>query len=167
MGPRTRRLAVCAAAALAAAASLRGVTVLELENTASSETFRIALPPGETFSITSQHSMYDQPVTEEFVVDAEGRVVLTAVSSPSAAAREYLGITGAGERHAVARAMREVVFRVATGDPQRLRAGAAERSFLDFGAHGDRLVMRAARVPALARWVFAHLGGSPPGDHSP
>jgi hypothetical protein len=99
--------------------------------------------------------MYDQPVTEEFLLAADGRIVLQAVSSPSAAVREYFGILSSGERHVVVRAMREVVFRVAAGVPQLLRVGARERSFLEFGDHGDRLVMRATRRPALARYLSA------------
>jgi hypothetical protein len=136
-----------AAAAVAAAGAPRPVTVLEIENTARERTVRIALGRGEAFSVTSHHSMYGAPVTEEFVVDRAGRIVLTAVSSSSAAVREYLGITAAGERHALTRAMPEVVFRVAAGEAQRLHAGGAERSFLEFGDHGDRLVMRAGRAP--------------------
>jgi hypothetical protein len=90
-----------------------------------------------------QHSIYDQPVTEDFVLDEEGRIVLQAVTSPSAAVREYFGITSAGDRHAMTRTMTEIVFRIATGTPQRLRAGGVERSFLELGDHGDRLVLRA------------------------
>jgi hypothetical protein len=137
------------AAASAAAGALRPVTVLEIENTGRERTIRIALGPGAAFSVTSHHSMYEEPVTEEFVVDRAGRIVLTAVSSPSAAVREYFGIIAAGERHALTRAMPEVVFRIAAGEPQRLRvAGGPERSFLELGEHGDRLVMRAGRAPA-------------------
>jgi hypothetical protein len=143
----------CAAASLAAAAALYPVTVLELDNGARSEPARIGLREGEPFSVTSQHSMYDRPVTEEFVVDADRRIVLKSVSSPSAAVREYFGISAAGERHALERAMREIVFRVAAGRPQRLHLGGLERSFLEFGDHGDRLVMRAVRRPAVAHWL--------------
>ncbi len=141
----TRSLALAgaglAAAVLAAAAPPPG-PALEIENAERGRTLRIPLRPGETFSVVYHHSIYDQPVTEEFTVDEDRRIVLQAVSSPSAAAREYLGITAAGARHAVRRVMREIVFRVAAGAPQRLRAGGVERSFLDLGEHGDRLVMR-------------------------
>ena len=116
---------------------------LLVENTDRGTFFRIRLRAGEVFSVVSQHSIYDQPVTEDFVVDEEGHIVLRAVTSPSAAVREYFGITSAGERHAVARTMPEIVFRIATGTPQRLRAGGVERSFLELGEHGDRLVLRA------------------------
>jgi hypothetical protein len=148
-----RRLALAlagAALAAGAAAALRPVTVLEIENPARDGTFRVALRPGEVFSVTSHHSIYDAPVTEVFAVREAGTLALVAVSSPSAAAREYLGITAGGEHHAVARTLPEIVFRVAAGTPQSLDAGGVVRSFLDLGDHGDRLVLRAARAPALA-----------------
>ena len=116
---------------------------LLLENPERGTVLRVRLQPGEVFSVVYQHSIYDQPVTEDFVLDEEGRIVLRAVTSPSAAVREYFGITATGERHAMARTMPEIVFRIATGTAQRLRAGGVERSFLELGEHGDRLVLRA------------------------
>jgi hypothetical protein len=148
MGPGIRPVLLAgvalAAAALATAAPPTGAW-LEIENAARGRTFRVALRAGEAFSVVSHHSMYDQPVTEEFVVDGAGRIELRAVSSPSAAVREYLGITAPGQRHVITRTMEELVFRVAAGTVQRLRAGGVERSFLDLGEHGDRLVLRAHR----------------------
>jgi hypothetical protein len=156
MARRIASLAVvfAGAAALAAAAALRPVTAIEVENAARGRTVRLALA-GEPFAVTSRHSMYDAPVTEEFLVDREGRIVLEAVSSPSAAVREYFGLTAAGERQRVHRAMRQVVFRVAAGAAQELRVERARHSFLEFGDHGDRLVLRAVRRPALAAWLSA------------
>ncbi len=144
-----------AAAAVLAAAALRPVAALEIANTSRGRTFRLPVGAGEVFSVTWRHSMYDQPVTEAYAVRADGRLELRAVSSPSAAAREYLGITGAGERHAVERVMDQVVFRVAMGVPQTLRLGGSERSFLELGDHGDRLVLRGTRGPAVAGWLAA------------
>ncbi len=143
-------------AALAAAllGALRPVTVLEIENAERERTFLTKLRRGEVFSVVYHHSMYDQPFTEDFVAE-DGRIVLQAVSSPSAAVREYFGILGPGERHAMVRAMPEIVFRVAAGTPQRLRVAGVERSFLELGDHGDRLVLRAARRPAAAAWLVA------------
>src|SRR5215469_9994932 len=107
-----------------------GKRELRVENTDRGTVFRIPLRAGEVFSVVYRHSIYDQPVTEDFVVDEEGHIVLRAVTSPSAAVREYFGITSAGERHSMARTMPEVVFRIATGTAQRLRAAGRERSFL-------------------------------------
>jgi hypothetical protein len=50
-----------------------------------------------------------------------------------------------------------VVFRVATGAPQRLRVGAEERSFLELGDPGDRLVLSARPGRAASAWL-ARLG---------
>jgi hypothetical protein len=149
--------AVAALAAGALVAALTPATVLEIENAARGRTFRAPLAPGEPFAVVYQHSIYDQPVTEEFVAE-DGRIVLEAVSSPSAAVREYFGILAAGERHLRHRVLPEVVFRVAMGTPQRLRVGGAERSFLDLGDPGDRLVMRAVRRPAAATWLAPFAG---------
>jgi hypothetical protein len=143
-------LALLALAAAGAARADPGGAVLELRNAARGRTLAVALAPGEAFSVTSQHSMYDAPVTETFVVGPGGELVLRAVSSPSAAVREYFGITAPGERHAVERVFPELVFRVATGTPQRLAAGGRERSFLEVGEHGDRVVMRAVVRPRAA-----------------
>jgi hypothetical protein len=116
---------------------------LELTNAERGRAITIPIDPGEPFFVTYHHSMYEQPVTEEFVVGPDGEIVLRAVSSPSAAVREYFGITAAGERHVVVRVMPEIVFRVAAGTPQRLSIRGVERSFLDLGEHGDRVVLRA------------------------
>jgi hypothetical protein len=148
-----------AALAAALAVALRPVTVLEVENGARGRTFRAPLAPGERFAVVYHHSMYDQPVTEEFALEG-GRIVLEAVSSPSAAVREYFGLLGPGERHVRPRSMDRVVFRIAAGAPQRLRIAGVERSFLELGEHGDRLVMRAVHRPALAGWLPALAGGA-------
>jgi len=162
----TRRLvlalALAGAAAVVTRAAIRPATVLELTNAARGRGLAIPIVPGEPFSVTYHHSMYDQPVTEEFVVGPEGEIVLQAVSSPSAAVREYFGSTAAGERHAVVRVMPEIVFRVAAGTPQRLSIGSVERSFLELGEHGDRVVLRAVRRAAVTRALSAGLAGMIP-----
>ena len=148
--PRSLTLAfvvLCVAAASPASVPsprrARAQHELLIENTDRGTVRRIRLQPGEVFAVVYRHSIYDQPVTEEFVVDDEGHIVLQAVTSPSAAVREYFGITSAGERHAMVRSMPEIVFRIAAGTVQRLQTGGMERSFLEFGEHGDRLVLRA------------------------
>jgi hypothetical protein len=156
------RFTLCAAAiGVAGTGALLPVTVLELENSTSGRVTRLALQPGEMFSVTYHHSMYEQPVTEDFLVDARGHIALKWVSSPSAAVREYFGLTSSGERHAVERSVQEIVFRVATGTPQRLSVAGVERSFLEFGDHGDRLVMRAIVTPAVEHWLTHLLDTTP------
>jgi hypothetical protein len=163
MGPTTSQLAaiVLALGGAAAAAPGRGA-VLQLENVERGTRLRVTLAPGERFSVTSQHSMYDAPVTETFSVRADGRIVLRSVSSPSAAVREYFGLTAAGEAHAVERVLPEIVFRIAMGEPQRLRAGGVERSFLELGRRGDRLVLRVTSPADRPASRAARAPGAPP-----
>jgi hypothetical protein len=163
---RARPALAAALVAAAAALALRPVEYLRVENERWGTTLRIPLERGEPFAVVSIHSMYDAPVTEEFVVDAHDEIVLEAVSSPSAAVREYFGLTGAGERHAVVRAMPRIVFRVAAGPAQLLRARGDERSFLDLGDHGDRLVLSAGRAPAALRWLASLRSLAPIRPHS-
>jgi len=143
------------AGVVALLAGLWPVEGLEIENDARQGRWRLALPPGGAFALTSHHSMYDQAYTERFEVDGQGRILLREVSSKSAAVREYLGITGPGERHAAARVMPELVVRVAAREAQELQIGEGTRSLLGYGAHGDRLVLRAVRRPLLARLLPA------------
>ena len=150
---RTLRLLALAGAAAAALGALWPVDGLEIVNAARGQRWRLAMPSGGSFAITSHHSMYDQPYTETFAVDGQGRIVLREVSSPNAAVREYLGFTGAGEHHAADRVLPELVLRVAAGPAQQLRVGKRERSFLTLGEHGDRLVVRAVRRPAVVALI--------------
>lgn len=141
--------------ALAGVVALLGglwpVEGLEIENAARGGKWRLALPAGGAFALTAHHSMYDEPYSERFAADREGRIRLQEVWSRSAAVREYLGLTGAGERQPVSRLLPELVVRVAAGRAQELEVGGRVRSLLDYGEHGDRLVLRAVRRPLLTR----------------
>jgi hypothetical protein len=110
---------------------------------------RLELPDGR-FAVTYHHSMYDQPVTEEYAVAGDG-LELRSLHSPSAAVLEYFGVTAPGETHAITRRLPEIVMRVATGEAQVLRIGAAVRSLLEFGRPGDRIVLRAATTRDCTR----------------
>lgn len=153
---RAPRLAALAGL-VALLAGLWPVEGLEIENAARGGKWRLVLPSGGAFALTSHHSMYEEPYTERFAVEGEGRIRLREVWSKSAAVREYLGLTGPGERQAVSRLLPELVVRVAAGQPQELEVGGRARSLLGYGAKGDRLVLRAVRRPMLARL----LPGSP------
>jgi hypothetical protein len=102
--------------------------------------------PDDRFSVTYHHSMYDQPVKEEFVV-RDGVIELRRLESPSAAVLEYFGVTAPGAAHARATRIGQLVMRVATGEPQRLQLGDRSLSLREFGRPGDRLVIRAATGP--------------------
>lgn len=110
---------------------------------------RFELPDGR-FAVTYHHSMYDRPVTEEFVVSGS-TLELRRLESPSAAVLEYFGVTAPGGSHAIVRRLPEIVMRVAIGEPQMLRFGDTARSLREFGEAGDRIVVRAAGAAPCTR----------------
>jgi hypothetical protein len=122
---------------------------LRVENTLTGRVFELPLGPTQRFSIVYRHSIYDVPVVEEFAIEGE-RIVLTAVSSPSAAAREYFGITAPGERHLLKRRMDAIYLRVAMGEAPRLVLRDRQIPLGDFGAPGDRLRLSAVVTCTLA-----------------
>lgn len=156
MTARRRASAAALLGAAALALALWPVPVLEIRNDDRGLVrFFGAGGASRWFAVTFIHSMYDAAVEERFEVTG-GHIELREVASDSAAAREYLGLTGLGRRQPVGRSMERIVYRVAMGAPQHLLLAGAERSFLEFGAPGDRLIVKAARLPLAA----ALLGGA-------
>lgn len=109
--------------------------------------------PGDSFSVTSIHSIYREPVTEEFSVGRGGELVLTGVRSASGAVMEYFGFDDSRPFHAMDRPMRAIVFRVAAGDAQVLTLGDRRISFLSLGDHGDRITVRMVSACIAARMI--------------
>lgn len=137
-------------AAVAAAGwgfSLLPVRVLEFANTDNGRVSRLLVGADASFLVTYQHSIYGQPVTEEFALSPDDTIVLTAVQSASGAVLEYFGFHDGAERHTMERHLEGVVFRIAAGEPQRITLGSRELSFLEFGERGDRLAMAVSRIP--------------------
>lgn len=139
---------------IVAAAAAWPVDALKLENIDRGSVRWLPLAPGQVFSITYRHSIYDQPVTEEFVA-GESDIRLIAVASESGAVREYFGIDAAGDRHPRDLTMPAIRFRVATGVAQQMQAGATRLSFLDLGASGEAIDVSVAKISSL-RYLLAH-----------
>jgi hypothetical protein len=127
--------------------------VLQVENADLGLMVRMPASPGERFSVTYHHSLYGQPVTEEFYFMHQGRIVLAGLHSESVAVLEYFGMTAGGAQHLMAREMPEIVFRVAMGVPQELAVRERRFSFLDFGQPGDRIRLAVTRVHPAAYLV--------------
>jgi hypothetical protein len=123
------------------------VRVLEFANTDSGRVSRLLVAADASFLVTYQHSIYGQPVTEEFVLFPDDSIVLTAVQSASGAVLEYFGFADGAERQPMERRLEGVVFRIAAGEPQRITLGSRELSFLEFGERGDRVAMVVSRIP--------------------
>lgn len=147
------RLPLLLLAAAGGAFLLRPATVLEFENEGQGIVARYTVNTGDAFSITYQHSIYRQPVVEEFSVAPGGELVLTGVRSESGAVLEYFGFNDSRPFHAMNRPMRTIVFRVAMEGAQTLTLGDRRISFLDLGEPGDRITLRLADVSLATRGV--------------
>ena len=147
------RLPLLLLAAAGVAFLFRPATVLEFENTGRGVVARYAVKEGDAFSITYQHSIYRQPVVEEFSVGPGGELVLTGVRSDSGAVLEYFGFSDSRPFHALNRPMRTIVFRVAMEGAQTLTLGGRRISFLRLGDPGDRIALRLADVSLATRGV--------------
>lgn len=147
------RLPLLLLAAAGAVFLFRPATVLEFENTGQGIVARYPVTTGDVFSITYQHSIYRQPVVEEFSVGPGGELVLTGVRSESGAVLEYYGFSDSRAFHAMKRPMRTIVFRVAMEGAQTLTLGGRRISFLSLGDPGDRITVRLACVSLAARGI--------------
>src|SRR5687768_383397 len=100
---------------------------------------RFALGPDARFSVTYWHSMYNAPLTEDFVVAGQ-ELRLVALRSKHGGVLEYLGLDNAAEEHAMDRRFPQVSFLVATKESQTLVIGERHWSFREFGGPGERVV---------------------------
>ena len=156
----SRWLPLLVLAAAGGAFLFRPATALEFENDARGTVARFPVTVGDAFSVTYQHSIYRQPVDEEFSVGPGGELVLTGVRSESGAVLEYFGFSDSRPFHAMNRPMRTIVFRVAVEGAQVLTLGDRRISFLALGDPGDRITLRLADVSLATRgtgWAARQL----------
>lgn len=150
---RTLRLPLLLLVAAGGAFLFRPATVLEFGNDVRGIVARYPVNPGDSFAVTYRHSIYLQPVVEEFSVGRGGDLVLTGVRSDSGAVLEYFGFSDSRPFHAMNRPMRTIVFRVAMEGAQALTLGGRRISFLNLGDPGDRITLRLSDASPAARGI--------------
>ncbi len=114
--------------------------------------------PGR-FSLSYLHSMYNEPVLEEFRV-AGDTILLEGVRTKSPAVMEYYGFDAVWELHPVERRMSEILLRVRMGTPQSLLHGDRSLSLDRVGDAGERIRLRARTLP-LPFYLLGIFPGSP------
>jgi hypothetical protein len=98
---------------------LKKVTVLHLENMDHPRTIRIRIGPSEPISVFYVHSIYKEPVVEEFQAE-KGTIVLKGVRTKSPAVSEYYGFEDMKEFHPMDQKLGAIYFKWGTGDGQGL-----------------------------------------------
>lgn len=117
---------------------LKKVTFLFLENRDQSRTFSIQVSPSEPFSISYIHSIYREPVVEEFQIH-QGAVVLKGIRTNHPGIWEYYQFEDMKEFHPMDRKFGVLFFKIGMGEPQRLILRDKKISFSKVGEKGDRI----------------------------
>lgn len=125
---------------------MQKVTVLQLENMDHPRTIRIRISPPEPFSIFYIHSIYKEPVIEEFQVEQEA-IILRGVRTKSPAVMEYYGFEDMKEFHPMNERLGAVfIIRRGMGEGQGLIVRDRKIYLSEIGEQGDRIRLRMESI---------------------
>jgi len=132
------------------------VHLLHVENMDRPKTIHIRMGASEPFSIFYIHSIYKEPVTEEFQVE-KGAIVLRGVRTKSPAVMEYYGFEDTKEFHPMNQRLGAVfIIRRGMGEGQGLIVRDRKIYLSQIGEKGDRIQMRVETIP-LWRYLLAKI----------
>ncbi len=118
------------------------VMVLQLENMDHPRTINIKISPHEKFSMFYIHSIYGEPVIEEF--QAEQKVIfLKGIRTKSPAVMEYYGFEDMKEIHPTNLKLGAILLlKRGMGEGQGLIFGDKKIYLSEIGEKGDRIQLR-------------------------
>ncbi len=131
------------------------VTVLHLENMDHPRTIRIRIGPSEPFSIFYIHSIYKEPVVEEFQAE-KGAIVLKGVRTKSPAVMEYYGFEDTKEFHPMDQKLGAIYFKWGIGEGQGLIVRDRKIYLSEIGQRGDRIQLRVESM-SLLNYFFSEI----------
>jgi hypothetical protein len=134
---------------------LEKVTVLHLENMDHPRTIDIRISPSETFSMFYIHSIYKEPVVEEFQAE-KGAIVLKGVRTKSPAVMEYYGFEDTKEFHPMDQKLGAIYFKWGTGEGQGLIVRDRKIYLSEIGGRGDRIQLRVESM-SLLNYFFSEI----------
>jgi hypothetical protein len=134
---------------------LKKVTVLHLENMDHPRTIRIRVHPPEPFFVFYIHSIYKEPVVEEF--EAEGdAIALKGVRTKSPAVMEYYGFEDMKGFHPMHQRLGAIYFKWGTGEGQGLMVRDRKIGLKEIGNSGDRIQLRVESL-SLGQYLFLEI----------
>ncbi len=114
----------------------------------------IRISPSEPFSIFYIHSIYNEPVIEEFQVDKEA-IFLKGVRTKSPAVMEYYGFEDMKEFHPMNQSLGAIfIIRRGMGEGQGLVVRDRKIYLSEIGEKGDRIRLRVRSV-ALGYYLYS------------
>jgi len=132
------------------------VTVLQLRNMDRPRAFRIGISPPEPFSIFYIHSIYQEPVIEEFEAEQKA-IVLKGVRTKSPGVMEYYGFESTKEFHPMDKRLGAVfIIRRGMGEGQGLMIKGKKIYLSEMGDRGDRIQLRVESI-SLGKYLLGIL----------
>ncbi len=116
----------------------------------------IRISPSEPFSIFYIHSIYKEPVVEEFQAE-KGEIVLKGVRTKSPAVMEYYGFEDTKEFHPLNQRLGAVfIIRRGMGEGQGLIVGERKIYLSEIGERGDRIQLRVESM-SLGKYLLGQF----------
>ena len=128
------------------------VLVLQLQNMDHPRVLSVKIKPLERFSIYYIHSIYQEPVTEEFEA-APNTITLKGVRTKSLAIMEQYGFDEPGSFRPMDAKLGAIFFRVAEGQGQGLIIRDRKIYLSEIGARGDRIQL-SVRIISAGSYLF-------------
>jgi hypothetical protein len=139
---------------------LKKVTLLHIENMDHPQMIRIRISPSETFSMFYIHSIYKEPVIEEFQAEKDA-IILKGVRTKSPGVMEYYGFEDTKEFHTMNQRMGAVfIIRRGMGEGQGLIVRDRKIYLSEIGEKGDRIQLRVESV-SLGKYLLYELVKGP------
>jgi hypothetical protein len=130
------------------------VTLLYIENIDRLKAIHIRISPSETFSMFYIHSIYKEPVVEEFQAEKEA-IILKGVRTKSPAVMEYYGFEDTKEFHPMDQKLGSIfIIRRGMGKGQGLIVKDRKIYLSEIGERGDRIELRVESM-SLGKYLLA------------
>ena len=130
------------------------VPLLHIENMDRSKAIHIRISSSEAFSMFYIHSVYQEPVVEEFQVEKEA-IILKGVRTKSPAIMEYYGFEDMKEFHSLDLKLGAVfLIRRGMGEGQGLIVRDRKIYLSEIGEKGDRIQLRVESM-SLGKYLFS------------
>ena len=121
------------------------VLVLQLWNLDHPHALSIRIKPMEQFSIYYVHSIYQEPVIEDFEAGPD-TIILKGVRTKSLAIAEQYGFDDKKNFHPMDEKLGAIFFRVAEGEGQGLIIRDRKIYLGEIGARGDRIQLSVRSI---------------------
>ncbi len=125
---------------------LKKVTLLQVENLDHKRTLHLRVSPTEPFSLFYIHSIYLEPVMEEFRIK-EGSLLLEGVRTKSPGVMEYYGFEEVKEFHPLSKRFRAIDLKRGTGEEQGLILKGRRIYFSEIAEIGERIRLKVIAIP--------------------